>query len=57
MAAVGIMFFLLAAYHIYEDFLGAGAPIEVHLVPIIVLIYALYEYRRLIREAASASLD
>lgn len=57
MIVVGILFFLLAAYHIYADLLGGGVPLIIHLVPIAVLAYALYEYRRLIHEASSASVD
>jgi uncharacterized membrane protein len=56
MVVVGIMFSLFAAYHTYEDLPGESAPLEIHLVPIAVLVYALYEYRRLIQEASSVSL-
>jgi hypothetical protein len=57
MVVVGILFFLLALYHIHEDLLGVEPSIAIHLVPIGVLALAVYEYRRLIREARSDSFE
>ncbi len=57
MIVVGALFFLLGAYHVYTDSLGASPPLVIHLVPIAVLVYAVYEYRRLLREASSTSSD
>jgi hypothetical protein len=51
MILVGGAFFLLAGYHIYEDLDGVTIPVILHLVPLLVLSYAIYEYRRLMREA------
>jgi uncharacterized membrane protein YiaA len=57
MIVVGILFFLLALFHIHEDLLGAEPSVAIHLVPLGVLAYAVYEYRRLIRETKSASFQ
>jgi di/tricarboxylate transporter len=57
MIVVGILFFLLALYHIHEDLLGAEPSMAIHLVPIGVLAYGVFEYRRLVREARSASFE
>jgi predicted acyltransferase len=50
---VGIIFLMLAAYHIYSDMSGAPISLAYHLSILIVLAYAVYEYRKLIRQAHS----
>jgi hypothetical protein len=57
MIVVGILFFLLALYHIHEDLLGVEPSMAIHLVPIGVLAYGVFEYRRLVLEARSASFE
>jgi multisubunit Na+/H+ antiporter MnhG subunit len=48
MIIVGVVFLALAVEQIHQDIL---MPL-VHIVPVIVLLYAAYEYRKLIRESA-----
>lgn len=54
MIVVGLLFLLLGAFHVHEDLLGAEISSALHIVPLLVLAYGGYEYRRLIREAQSA---
>jgi len=54
MIVVGVAFILLSVFHIHEDLLGAPLAPAVHLVPLLILGYAVYEYRRLIHEAEHA---
>lgn len=53
MLIVGSIFFILMQYHVWNDLSGSNPEPNWadHIVPIIVLAYAIYEYRRLIRRA------
>lgn len=55
MIAVGALFLVLAALHVHEDLLGAEPSTLTHLVPFAVLLYAVYEYRKMLREATLSS--
>lgn len=53
MLIVGGIFFALMQYHIWNDLSGSHSDLNWadHVVPIIVLAYAIYEYRRLVLRA------
>jgi len=51
MIVIGSIFFVLVAFHIHEDILGAPLTPAIHLAPLVVLAYSFYEYRRLVHEA------
>lgn len=53
MIVVGALFFVLAVFHIREDLLGSQASLILHFVPFAVLSYAIYEYRKLLRESSA----